>query len=662
MNIGLFSDTYIPDINGVANSTHILRCELEKHGHNVYVVATRPGAGLSEWDEDHKVLRLPGIVIKQLYGYAVTTPFHVHAANEIKKLDLDLIHVQTEFGVGIFAKIIARQFDIPVVYTYHTVYEDYTHYLNPVNSKVVDSVAKLAVVRGSRLYGDTSLAVIAPSDKTKTLLEKYGVRTRIFIVPTGLDLASFSPSLLDQEKTDAIRKEAGFAKDDTVIIYVGRLAEEKALDIVLKGFSLARKKGSRVKFLIVGGGPDEEKLRRMAKELELGDTVYFTGKKPPAEVPDHYRSADAFISASLSETQGMTFIEAMASGLPLLARRDEVLEDLIIPDQTGWYFSDEEDLAERLLELEKTAEPERLAYRRACLERVLPYSSERFYEGAMEVYEYALELFRHMNIVNEITTKDDFVRLTIRSEEGGEVTVSLTPEDYMGEGLRKGSRITDQMLEKLKERERAALAWQKCLRRLGYKDRTVSEVREWLLKECGCDEEEADEITGRLQVKGYLNDEQYADDVISRMHASLKGEKAIRQELQRRGISAEIIDKKLSEVPEEDEENAAVFAERVLKTPSSDSARMKKQKLRNKMAARGFSSDIIDEVTAGISDDLYSGDEMENLRRSAEKAKNKYSRKYTSSQLQNAVYRYCSSRGFRSEDIHAVLDEMEWDL
>ena len=130
MRIGLFSDTFPPDLNGVANSTYILFRELKKHGHDVYVVATRPGTGWAKWNDEHDVLRLAGVTVKRLYGYAVTTPFHINALNEIRALDLDVIHVQTEFGVGIFARFCAKQLNIPLVSTYHTSYEDYTHYIN----------------------------------------------------------------------------------------------------------------------------------------------------------------------------------------------------------------------------------------------------------------------------------------------------------------------------------------------------------------------------------------------------------------------------------------------------------------------------------------------------------------------------------------------------
>ncbi|MEG2330327.1 glycosyltransferase, partial [Anaerorhabdus sp.] len=125
MRIGLFSDTYLPEINGVASSVHTLRVQLEKNGHTVYVITTKTESNVE--DDDPFVLRLSGIELKKLYGYVLTSPIHINAYNEIKEMQLDLVHAHTEFSVGIFARIVAKLQGLPLVSTYHTTYEDYTH-------------------------------------------------------------------------------------------------------------------------------------------------------------------------------------------------------------------------------------------------------------------------------------------------------------------------------------------------------------------------------------------------------------------------------------------------------------------------------------------------------------------------------------------------------
>ena len=146
----------------------------------------------------------------------------------------------------------------------------------------------------------------------------------------------------------AIRSEFGVDDQERLIVYVGRLAKEKSMDIVINGFKKAIDQGSIIKLLIVGGGPDEDNCREMVKKLGIEKYVFVAGPRPAADVPDIYRAADGFVSASLSETQGMTFIEALAAGLPILVRKDEVLEGLCIEGVTGSYFQNENDLAEKL--------------------------------------------------------------------------------------------------------------------------------------------------------------------------------------------------------------------------------------------------------------------------------------------------------------------------
>ena len=143
MRIGLFADTYLPDVNGVVSSIETLRLALVKAGHEVYVVC--PEAGIREPVMEDHTLRLPGLQLRFLYGYTLASPFHRNLLPLIESWKLDVIHVHTEFGVGQFARQVAKKLDLPIVYTYHTFYEDYTHYVNLLNSSMIDSAAKKAI-------------------------------------------------------------------------------------------------------------------------------------------------------------------------------------------------------------------------------------------------------------------------------------------------------------------------------------------------------------------------------------------------------------------------------------------------------------------------------------------------------------------------------------
>ena len=664
MRIGLFSDTFPPDLNGVANSTWILFRELKKHGHNVYVVATRPGTGWAKWNEEHDVLRLAGVTVKRLYGYAVTQPFHINALNEIRDLNLDVIHVQTEFGVGIFARFCAKQLNIPLVSTYHTSYEDYTHYINLLNSDRFDAQVKKAVGWFSKYMSDNSAAVIAPSEKTKKLLECYHVTSEIHVVPTGLELEQFAPDRQPPGRTEEIRAGMGIRPDERLAIYVGRIAEEKSLDVVIDGFADAKEKGCSLRLLVVGGGPDLERLKKYTETKKISN-VLFAGPKPAAEVADYYRSADFFVSASLSETQGMTFVEAMAAGLPLLARRDVVLEELLIEGRTGRYFTDAEDLARILKDMEQMSEEELSRMKEQVLKQVQPLSAEVFYERAIHVYERAIDLYEHMLIVEDVQVKEDIVQIYLGNmgrSSGEDIRLMMSLDDYYNEGIRKGMRLSSSAVERIRRKQDAVRAWRSCMRRIAAKDRTRKEIYDWLTRNTSCDIETVNEIVERLELKGYIDDERYCMENISRMKLALFGRERMIRELRKKGIPAEMISSMLEEQPDTEYEDAMAFAKRAARTLPDTSQRMKQNKLKAKLIAKGYSSEVADAVIAEFDFRDDSMEELDNLRKCAAKAKKRYEKKYEGTKLRNTVYRYCSAQGYNAEDIYAILDEMEWNV
>lgn len=660
MRIALFSDTFPPEINGVANSTFILRNELEKHGHEVYVVTTYSGSGHAKWDDDGKTLRLAGTELKFLYGYVMTSPFHFFAVDEIRKLNLDVIHVQTEFGVGIFARICAKQLHVPLVSTYHTTYEDYTHYVNFINSKTVDSVAKKGVAQVSKLYGDSSMEVIAPSAKTKNMLEGYHIRKNIDVIPTGLDLDRFSPTHLDNEKRHHIRQEFGISDEERLIIYIGRLAKEKSMDLVIRGFKKALDEGVGIKLLVIGNGPDEENCRTMSKELGLEKEVIVAGPRPATEVPDYYRAADAFVSASLSETQGMTFIEALASGLPILVRKDEVLTGLCIEGQTGSYFSDENDLAEKLKKFKEMSDTDLAEMKKKAVDVVKPYSSEVFYEKVIGVYERVVEEYKHQYRIEDVRVTDNVVQLYLISNQKEEMRLHVSMDDFYNEGMRVGGFLISKQVEELKEKETGVLAYRRCLKRIAYKDRTRKEIYDWLTQNTECSIEVVNEIVDRLETKGYINDEKYCIELIAKEKLMLSGKEKIIREGKKHGLSYDMIVEKYDENSDGEEENAETFGQKIIASHHGDSTNKVKKLVVSKLIAKGYDIDLA-KATADKLDYTKSEDhELENLRKCAYKAKRKYERKYQETELRNHIYQYCYAQGYQSEEIYTVMNEMEW--
>ncbi len=661
MRIGLFTDTYPPEINGVANSTYILQRQLEAMGHDVYVITTNSQGGVaSHWEEDGKVLRFKGAELKFLYGYVLTSPFHFQALQEIKKLDLDIIHDQTEFGIGIFAHMCASQLNIPLVSTYHTTYEDYTHYVNFLNSKTVDSLAKKMVAKLSKLYGNSSVAVISPSEKTKDMLLKYEIRKDISVIPTGLVLDDFSPEKENPEKTVEIRSKYGFEKDDVLFVSVGRLAQEKSIDVVISCFQQAKKENIPIKLLLVGGGPDYDSLLETIKNERLQDMIKLSGPLPKDEIPDIYRAADAFISASLSETQGMTFIEALASGIPLFARFDDVLEHLITEGESGWYYSSEEEFVEKVRKFLVMSEEEKEAVKQACLKHVEPYSAKIFGEKVFKVYEDALMLYRDSITIDDVQVKDSYVQLYLLNGQNEELKLQVTMDDYANLGLRKGYQITQDTYQQLQKKETGVKAYQGIIRRIAIKDRTRKEIYDWLTKETECDIKTINKIVDKLEEKGYINDERYCVESINAMRLTLNGNDKIIRTLVRKGIPVEMVEQKLSEIPDTSEDDALKYALKVQNSVKDDSVRKQRYTITNKLIQRGFSRSLSESTVEKLD---FSGAELresDNLKKTANKAKKRYSSKYSSSELRNRVYRYCASQGYSSSDIYAVMDEMEW--
>lgn len=387
MNLGLFSDTYLPEINGVATSVSILATELKKLGHRVYIVTTNPYSNNVEFSDD--ILRIPGIELKQLYGYRLASIYSFSAAKIISKWNLDVIHVHTEYGIGIFAKLLAARLKLPLVYTYHTMIEDYTYY---VTKGAFDYTAKKMAGEISRFYGDTSTELISPSNKTKLALRRYGIEKYINIVPTGINISRFKPENFTNEDLLKLREKLGLNKDDFVILSLGRVAREKNIDVIIRGFDnlITSSQNDKYKLVIVGAGPALDELKNLASTLNCRDKIIFIGRVEQVDVPIYYNMADVYVSASITETQGLTFIEAMAAALPVLAKYDQNLEGTLVDGRTGYYFTGEIDFKDKIKLIAETNKEKMDDIKAFCINKAKDFSSEIFGLRVMEVYKRAI--------------------------------------------------------------------------------------------------------------------------------------------------------------------------------------------------------------------------------------------------------------------------------
>ena len=384
MRIGLFSDTYTPEINGVVSSVLMLKEGLEDLGHEVWVFA--PGHPATSDDDDH-IVRIPSMPLVVLPERRVATPLEIGLIRKIRSLNLDIVHTHTEFGVGSFGFRAASKFDIPHVHTYHTVYEEYTHY---VALRIFDTPAKVAVRQFTRLVCERCERIVAPTQKTKDLLVRYKVGVPIDVAPTGVDLARFyMPSESDRPRLTDLKKSLGIDGFKHVILSLGRVAPEKSIVHLFEMVAPYLRAHKESCFLVVGGGPSLKDLEKLRDTYGLAEQIVFTGEVPWSSVPDYYRIADVLVGNSHTETQGLTFIEALASGVPLVVRYNACFDGILEDGVSGTLFTDEKIFES---ELNRTLNDD--AHRKCRIEHGLNaaqnVSKESFARNIEKVYLRAL--------------------------------------------------------------------------------------------------------------------------------------------------------------------------------------------------------------------------------------------------------------------------------
>ena len=338
MRILLLSDWYHPAVNGVVVSVENLRKGLLALGHDVRLMTlSQDRRSYYEdgiyWIGSHDA----GLIYP---GARLRSPAATAFSDELAYWAPDILHTNCEFSTFYIALHLKKLFGIPLIHTYHTMYEDYTQYFSPSKA-----MGKAAVRFYTRFVSERIDGIIAPTEKVRTLLEEYAISCPIFVIPSGIDLSRYAEPLSDDERR-AVRSRYGIGDDEVLFIFCGRLAAEKNVETILRIFR--RRKGRRL--LVVGDGPVRKTLEALRDGL--GSDAVFTGMLPPDEVSRCYRASDAFISASRSETQGLTFIEALASALPVIAFRDPVLCGVVEDGLNGLLADDDEELAKAVERLD----------------------------------------------------------------------------------------------------------------------------------------------------------------------------------------------------------------------------------------------------------------------------------------------------------------------
>lgn len=380
MKIGLFTDTYFPQVSGVATSIQTLKNALEAQGHQVYIFTTTDPK-VDKHTPEEGIYRFSSMPYFGFKDRRLTFRGLIQAVEIARDLGLEIVHTQTEFSLGLIGKYVARRLKIPVIHTYHTQYEYYTHYVAKgmlIRPGAVGHIVK-AYLKGME-------GVIAPSERVKESLLSYGVTIPIPVIPTGVAIPK-------REAHHDIRQQYGLAENQPVILSLGRLAFEKNVALTISAFSELLQTIPDAKLMIAGDGPAKKSLEEQVEDMGLQDAIIFTGMINHDQVGDYYRMANVFVSSSDSETQGLTFIEALAADRPFVAVRSPYLEEVVTNKAIGTLIDDyDEFLAATLYYLQHsdTAADDRI--RAAAVKNV---DATTFADRVLNFYDQVLQDYHH---------------------------------------------------------------------------------------------------------------------------------------------------------------------------------------------------------------------------------------------------------------------------
>ena len=413
MKIGLFSDTYFPQVSGVATSMKTLKEALEAQGHEVYIFTTTdPNAKGFE----KNVIRLPSVPFVSFKDRRLIVRGMLYAYLVAKELELDIIHTQTEFGAGMLGKMVAHQLKIPCIHTYHTMYEDYLHYI--AKGRLIKPIhVKLYLKAFSRHVS----GIVCPSMRVVESLQKYGLKTPMRVIPTGIDLKKFeNPEMKTPEKIAAVKQKLGLKEGELVLLSLSRLSFEKNIQFVINGLPDILAKIPNARLVVAGQGPYADDLKALVKQNNLDDAVIFTGEINNDEVPTYYSMADYFVSCSTSESQGLTYTESMASGTQCVVCGNDYIDSLFDDPSLGKTFRDPADFAQTFLDYYDAHLPVVESITEA---RLYSMSAEKFatdvlasYDDADAYYKEELQKSARTGTESHLPKRPKILRRRVRQE------------------------------------------------------------------------------------------------------------------------------------------------------------------------------------------------------------------------------------------------------
>lgn len=377
MKIAVFTDSYRPYRSGVVTSIETFKEELESLGHEIYVFAP---AYPNQQKED-KVFRFPSVPAPTNKDFTLAVPFHPALKEILDSWRPDIIHVHSPFLLGSLGARHARRMRVPLVFTFHTLYEEYVHYF-PFAKKMARKVTR----KLSKKFCNRCDLVVVPTKAIENYLFEIGVKAVIRVVPTGIKIENFSSG-----DRDWLRRRYGIPEREKILLFVGRLGQEKNIGFLLEAFFKLLVFYPEATLVLVGGGPEEKTLRSLTARVGYQNRVIFTGKIPKQEVPNFYAGADLFVFASVTETQGLVIAEAKAAGLPVVAVEAYGVKEMVVNGVDGFLTGlDRENFTAKILELLEN-ERLRLEFSRRAKINAVQFSSRNCAKKLLEGYEMILE-------------------------------------------------------------------------------------------------------------------------------------------------------------------------------------------------------------------------------------------------------------------------------
>ncbi|MBQ4061590.1 MAG: glycosyltransferase, partial [Christensenellaceae bacterium] len=333
------------------------------------------------------VLRCPALEVKRLYGYGLSSPLSFTLKKLVKDFKPDIVHIQQEFGIGMAGLRYSREFNIPLVYTLHTMYDDYIYYIAPAP---LTGAARRISHNYIRFFARRADIITGPSKKCVDYLKNIGVTRKVHVIPNSVELENFTEEATTIEQRKQIREKYNIPDDAFVACFCGRIGREKGVDNLLKLWKNQIIGLEKAYLMIIGNGPELEELKQLSIELGIKDKVIFTGAVEHSKIPPYYASANVYATASLSEMYSISMLEAQASGLPVVQYLDPDNADQIQVGVNGFLFENAEQFGDIMRKLYNMTTEEAVELKSTVRYSVRDRSSESIAKFLLDLYQQAI--------------------------------------------------------------------------------------------------------------------------------------------------------------------------------------------------------------------------------------------------------------------------------